>query len=58
VPGLNFVGRRVGVSVQDNTHGHDRIGWSWCFAGFDAGVLPRTGPVPFFETTHGGYVVR
>lgn len=58
VPGLNIVGRRVGVSVQDNTHGHDRIGWSWGFAGFDAGVLPRTGPVQFFETTHGGYVVR
>jgi hypothetical protein len=26
LPGSNFVGRRVGVSVQDNTHGHDRIG--------------------------------
>lgn len=60
IPGfpLEVVGRRVGFSVQDVPRGHDRIGWSWAYGGVEHDVLPCTGPVPFFETTTGGYLVR
>lgn len=55
---VNIVGRRLGFSVQDEPRGHDRIGWSWGYGGFDQDVLPCTGPVPFFQTSEGGYTVR
>ncbi|WP_340685790.1 hypothetical protein LCL61_05250 [Amycolatopsis coloradensis] len=60
IPGfpVNLVGRRVGFSVRDVPRGHDRIGWSWAYAGFEQDVLPCTAPVPFFATSTGGYVVR
>ncbi|MFE6610073.1 hypothetical protein [Amycolatopsis sp. NPDC057786] len=60
IPGfpVNLVGRRVGFSVRDVPRGHDRIGWSWGYGGFEQDVLPCTGPIPFFETSTGGYVVR
>ncbi|MEU3625737.1 hypothetical protein BS329_07010 [Amycolatopsis coloradensis] len=60
IPGLpvNVVGRRVGFSVQDESRGHDRIGWSWAYGGIEHDVLPCTGPVPFFRTSTGGYTVR
>ncbi|EMD21886.1 hypothetical protein [Amycolatopsis azurea] len=60
IPGLpiTVVGRRVGFSVQDEPRGHDRIGWSWAYGGIEHDVLPCTGPVPFFPTSTGGYVVR
>ncbi|OXM44150.1 hypothetical protein CFP71_40890 [Amycolatopsis thailandensis] len=60
IPGLpvNVVGRRVGFSVQDEPRGHDRIGWSWAYGGIEQDVLPCTGPVPFFQTSTGGYTVR
>ncbi|OXM51067.1 hypothetical protein [Amycolatopsis alba] len=55
---LDLVGRRVGFSVRDVPGGHDRIGWSWAYGGFEHDVLPCTGTVPFFPTSTGGYVVR
>lgn len=60
IPGfpVNVVGRRVGFSVRDVPRGHDRIGWSWGYGGFEQDVLPCTGPIPFFETSTGGYLVR
>ncbi|WP_410660141.1 hypothetical protein [Amycolatopsis sp. lyj-112] len=60
IPGLpvNVIGRRVGFSVQDEPRGHDRIGWSWAYGSFEQDVLPCTGPVPFFQTSEGGYTVR
>ncbi|MER7858509.1 hypothetical protein ABTX61_05360 [Amycolatopsis japonica] len=55
---VDLVGRRVGFSVRDVPGGHDRIGWSWAVGGFDQDVLRCTAPIPFFETSTGGYLVR
>ncbi|MGA6161113.1 hypothetical protein [Amycolatopsis magusensis] len=57
VPGVELVGRRIGLTFQQNP-GPDRIGWSWAYGSFEQDVLPCTGAVPFFETAYGGYLVR
>lgn len=62
----DFLGKRLGFSVQDGARGRDRVGFSWS-AGADqneAGewVQARVGtclaPAPFATVTRGGYTVR
>ncbi|WP_158879571.1 hypothetical protein [Amycolatopsis anabasis] len=58
LPGVNVVGKRVGLTVQDNGPRGDRIGWSWAFAGFEHDALPCSGTVPFYPLSSGGLLVR
>ncbi|MBN6042258.1 hypothetical protein [Amycolatopsis sp. 195334CR] len=56
-PGLDLVGRRVGISVRDNRHAPDAIGWSWSTGGFEHDTLPCTSTIPFLRVDQGGYHV-
>ncbi|MFB9905937.1 hypothetical protein [Allokutzneria oryzae] len=57
-PEIKVVGKRVGLSVQDNGKRGDRIGWSWATGGFEQNTLLCNSTVPFFTTTNGDYKVR
>ncbi|ASR39540.1 hypothetical protein BAY61_22000 [Prauserella marina] len=56
-PDVDLMGRRVGVSIKDNRHGPDAIGWSWSTGGFEQDTLPCNSVPPFLDIEHGGYHV-
>ncbi|MEU3274431.1 hypothetical protein ABZ639_26615 [Saccharomonospora sp. NPDC006951] len=56
-PDVDLMGRRVGISVKDNRHGPDAIGWSWSTGGFEQDTLPCNSVPPFLDVEHGGYHV-
>ncbi|MER7582892.1 hypothetical protein [Kitasatospora sp. NPDC097691] len=55
-PGLEVVGRKVSVSVEDNGRHGDRLGWVWAALGQP--VADCQGTVPFIRTTAGDFTVR
>lgn len=57
LPGVDLVGKRVGLTVHDDGRS-DRVGWSWGVAGFDQDVPQCLSTAPFFKTTRGDFRVR
>ncbi|MFE6053792.1 hypothetical protein ACFQ6N_23820 [Kitasatospora sp. NPDC056446] len=55
-PGLEVVGQKVSVSVEDNGRHRDRLGWVWGALGQP--VADCQGTVPFIRTTGGDFTVR
>ncbi|MFJ8624704.1 hypothetical protein ACIRD3_17915 [Kitasatospora sp. NPDC093550] len=55
-PGLEVVGQKVSISVEDNGRRGDRLGWVWGALGQP--VPDCQGTVPFIRTTGGDFTVR
>ncbi|MFF7995279.1 hypothetical protein ACFZDG_36615 [Kitasatospora xanthocidica] len=55
-PGLELVGQKVSLSVEDNGRRGDRLGWVWGV--FGQPVSDCQGTVPFIRTTGGDLTVR
>ncbi|MEU8923253.1 hypothetical protein AB0D10_20320 [Kitasatospora sp. NPDC048545] len=55
-PGLEPVGQKVSVSVEDDGRHGDRLGWVWGALGQP--VSDCQGTVPFIRTTGGDFTVR
>ncbi|GHF55532.1 hypothetical protein GCM10018790_36750 [Kitasatospora xanthocidica] len=55
-PGLEVVGQKVSLSVEDNGRHGDRLGWIWGALGQP--VSDCQGTVPFIRTTGGDLTVR
>lgn len=55
-PGLEVVGQKVSISVEDNGRHGDRLGWVWGALGQP--VADCQGTVPFIRTTAGDLTVR
>ncbi|MEU9045405.1 MULTISPECIES: hypothetical protein [unclassified Kitasatospora] len=55
-PGLEVVGQKVSLSVEDNGRHGDRLGWVWGALGLP--VADCQGTVPFIRTTGGDFTVR
>ncbi|MFJ9443592.1 hypothetical protein ACIRRH_17210 [Kitasatospora sp. NPDC101235] len=55
-PGLELVGQKVSLSVEDNGRRGDRMGWVWGV--FGQPVSDCQGTVPFIRTTSGDFSVR
>ncbi|MFJ6384235.1 hypothetical protein ACIQI7_30050 [Kitasatospora sp. NPDC092039] len=55
-PGLELVGQKVALSIEDNGRHGDRMGWVWGALGQP--VSDCQGTVPFIRTTSGDFSVR
>ncbi|MFF4384386.1 hypothetical protein [Kitasatospora sp. NPDC001547] len=55
-PGLELVGQKVALSIEDNGRHGDRMGWVW--GAFGQPVSDCQGTVPFIRTTSGDFSVR
>ncbi|MET8546604.1 hypothetical protein ABZW03_39225 [Kitasatospora sp. NPDC004799] len=55
-PGLQLVGQKVSLSVEDAGRRGDRMGWVW--GAFGQPVSDCQGTVPFIRTTSGDFSVR
>ncbi|WP_316525365.1 hypothetical protein [Kitasatospora brasiliensis] len=55
-PGVDLVGQKVSISLEDNGRHGDRMGWVWGV--FGQPVSDCQGTVPFIRTTGGDFSVR